>query len=164
MVFELMTKFWRCHAILWPDLLVLAKIRGYRPVAIGRPRITSFFVQVCTAPQCAHVNFCVFTAAVCQRFSSIVFPVSVSFEVEGHRTSRLLILRPVFAFVRRGGSKKNLVAILESINNARCGRVVGRHLHFYPIPNRYSESTCESPRNSVCHLERADVPRADALR
>jgi hypothetical protein len=65
------------------------------------------------------VNFCVFTVAVCQRFSSIVLPVSVSFEVEGQRTSRLLILRPVFAFVRRGGSKKNLVAISESINNAK---------------------------------------------
>ena len=112
------------------------KISGYRPVAIGRPRMTSFFVQVCTAPQCAHVNFCVFTAAVCQRFSSIVLPVSVSFEVEGHLTSRLLMLRPAFAFGRRGGSKKNLVAILESINNTRSGGVVGRHLHFYPIPNR----------------------------
>jgi len=112
------------------------KILGYRPVAIERPRTTSFFVQVCTAPQCAQVNFCVFTVAVCQRFSSIVLPVSVSFEVEGQRTSKLLMLRQGFAFARRGGSKKNLVAISESINNARSGGVVRRHLHFYPIPNR----------------------------
>src|ERR1043165_8823235 len=123
-MFELMTKFWRCHAILWPDLVVLPKVFGQRPVCIGRPRTTSFFVQVCTAPQCEQVNFCVFTVAVCQRFSSIVFPVSVSFEVEGQRTSRLLILRRVFALGRRGGSKKNLVAILESINNARSRGVV----------------------------------------
>src|SRR5215467_15209458 len=86
------------------------KIPGYRLVTMGRPRTTSFFVQVCTAPQCAQVNFCVFTVAVCQRVSSIVLPVSVSFEVEGQRTSRLLMLRRVFAFARRGGSKKNLVA------------------------------------------------------
>ena len=72
------------------------------------------------------MTFCVFTVAVCQRFSSIVLPVSVSFEVEGQRTSRLLMLRPVFAFARRGGSKKNLVAISESISNARSGGVVDR--------------------------------------
>src|SRR5215475_10416273 len=111
------------------------KIPRYRAVDIGRPRITSFFVQVWTSPQCAQVNFCAFTVAVCQRSSSIVLPVSVSFEVEGQRTSRLLMLRRA-AFARRGGSKKNLVAILESINNARPGSVVGRHLHFYPVPNR----------------------------
>ena len=68
-------------------------------------------------PQCAQVNFCVFTVAVCQRFSSIVLPVSVSLEVEGQRTSTLLMLRRVFAFARRGGSKKNLVAISESIKH-----------------------------------------------
>ena len=65
-----------------------------------------------------------FTVAVCQRLSSIVFPVSVSFEVEGQRTSRLLMVRPVFAFARWGGSKKNLVAMSESINDLRFGGVV----------------------------------------
>ncbi len=34
------------------------------------------------------------------------------------------MLRPVFAFARRGGSKKNLVAISESISNSRFGGVV----------------------------------------
>jgi hypothetical protein len=60
-----------------------------------------------------------------QRFSSIVIPVSVSFDVEGQRTSKLLMLGPVFAFGRRGGSNKNLVAMSESINDARLGGVVG---------------------------------------
>ena len=67
-------------------------------------------------PQCAQVSFCVFTVAACQRFSSIVLPVSVSFDVDGQRTSKLLMLRRVFAFAGRGGPKKNLVAISESIN------------------------------------------------
>ncbi len=70
------------------------------------------------------MKFCVFTVAVCQRFSSIVLPVSVSFDVDGQRTSKLLMLRPVFAFTRRGGSKKNLVGISESINGSRLGGVV----------------------------------------
>jgi hypothetical protein len=70
------------------------------------------------------VNFCVFTFAVCQRPSSIVLPVSVSFEVEGQRTSKLLMLG-VFGFGRRGGSNKNLVAMLESINDASFSDVVG---------------------------------------
>jgi hypothetical protein len=81
------------------------------------------------------VNLCVFTLAVRQRSSSIVLPVSVSFEVEGQRTSKLLTLRPVFGFGRRGGSNRNLVAMSESINYTGFGSVVGRHLHFYPVPD-----------------------------
>jgi hypothetical protein len=50
--------------------------------------------------------------------------VSVSFDVEGQRTSKLLMLGRAFVFGRRGGSKKNLVAILESIKDARPGGVV----------------------------------------
>jgi len=46
------------------------------------------------------------------------------------------MLRPVFTFDRRGGSNKNLVAMSESINDASFGAVVGRHLHFHPVPNR----------------------------
>lgn len=46
------------------------------------------------------------------------------------------MLGPAFTFGRRGGSKKNLVAISESINNASFGGVVGRHLHFYSITDR----------------------------
>jgi hypothetical protein len=69
-------------------------------------------------PQCAQVNFCVFSLAVAQRFSSIVLPVSVSFDVKGQRTSKLLMLGPTFAFGRRGGSNKNLVAIVKG--DKRC--------------------------------------------
>src|SRR5438132_13936859 len=75
--------------------------------------MTSFFVQVSTPPQCAQVTFCVFNLAIGQRFASIVLPVSVSFDVEGQRTSRLLRLGPGFDFGRRGGSKKNRVAIIR---------------------------------------------------
>jgi hypothetical protein len=57
-------------------------------------------------PQCAQVNFCVFTLAACQRFSSIVRPVSVNFDVEGQRTSKLFRLAPALGFGRLcGGSK-----------------------------------------------------------
>ena len=87
------------------------------------------------------MNFCVFTVAVCQSLSSIVLPVSVSFDVEGQRTSKLLIVTPAFALGRRGGSKKNLVAISESINDASFGGVIGRHLHFHSVPNREANET-----------------------
>ena len=68
--------------------------------------------QEWTAPQCAQVNFCVFTLAVGQRFSSIVRPVSVNREVDGQRTSKLLIPAPTFAFVtmndnEQAGAAKN---------------------------------------------------------
>jgi hypothetical protein len=66
----------------------------------------------------------------------MVLPVSVSFDVEGQRTSKLLMLGRAFVFGRLGGSKKNLVAMSESINDARPGGVVRRHLHFHPVPNR----------------------------
>jgi hypothetical protein len=96
------------------------------------------------------VNFCVFTFAVRQRFSSIVRPVSVSFDVEGQRTSKLLMLAPAFGFGRRGGSKKNLLAMSESINNASFGGVVGRHLHFYPVPEcKANETLAHLPRASL---------------
>jgi hypothetical protein len=42
------------------------------------------------------VNFCVFSLAVAQRLSSIVLPASVGFDVEGQRTSKLLMLEPTF--------------------------------------------------------------------
>jgi len=84
------------------------------------------------------VNFCVFTVAACQRFSSIVLPVSVSFEVEGQRTSKLLMLRPVFAFARRGGSKKNLVAISESINNVKHGTGKDRRNRAFQLYGSFS--------------------------
>src|SRR6516225_6620393 len=66
----------------------------------ARPRTTSPFVQVWTLPQCPQVNFCVFTLAVRQRFSSIVRPVSVNFDVEGQRTSKLFRLAPALGFGR----------------------------------------------------------------
>ena len=55
------------------------------------------------------------------------------------------MLGPVFSFGRRGGSKKNRVAILESINDAGFGGVVRRHLHFHPVPN------CK-PNETFAHL------------
>jgi len=91
------------------------------------------------------VTFCVFNLAIGQRFASIVLPVSVSFDVEGQRTSRLLRLGPGFDFGRRGGSKKNRVAILESVNDPGFGGVVRRHLHFYPVPD------CK-PNETLAHL------------
>jgi hypothetical protein len=120
---------------------------GLCPQETGRPRITSSFVHLCTPPQCAQVNFCVFSLAVAQRFSSIVLPVSVNLDVEGQRTSKLLRLGPPFGFSRRGGSKKNRVAISKSINDARFGSVVWRHLHPYSITN------CQANK-SLAHLPR----------
>jgi len=104
-------------------------------------------------PQWEQVNFCVFTVAVCQSLSSIVLPVSVSLDVEGQRTSKLLIATPAFAFGRRGGSKKNLVAMSESINDASFGSVVGRHLHFHSIPNREANETLPHLSGNVCENE-----------
>jgi len=83
--------------------------------------------------------------AVAQHFSSIVLPVSVSFDVEGQRTSRLLMFEPAFIFCRRGGSKKNRLAISESIHDARFSGVIWRHLHPYSIAN------CEANK-SLAHL------------
>jgi hypothetical protein len=84
-----------------------------------------------------------------QRFSSIVIPVSVSFDVEGQRTSRLLMLGPAFGFGRRGGSNKNLVAMSESINDASFGRVVRRHFHSHSITNRKPNETPAHPPGNV---------------
>jgi hypothetical protein len=52
------------------------------------------------------VTFCGFTVVIAQRFSSIVRPVSVSFEVEGQRTSKLFKSAPAFGFGRRRGGSK----------------------------------------------------------
>jgi hypothetical protein len=52
------------------------------------------------------VNFCGFIFAAGQRFCSIVRPVSVSFEVEGQRTSKLFKSAPAFGFGRRRGGSK----------------------------------------------------------
>ena len=46
------------------------------------------------------------------------------------------MLRRTFAFGRRGRSKKNLVAILKSINDTCLGGVAWRHLDFYSITGR----------------------------
>src|SRR6476646_2187015 len=81
------------------------------PQLSGLPRTTSSLVQLWTAPQYAQVNFCFFTLAAGQSFSSMVRPVSVSLEVEGQRTRRLFIPAVAFAFCRRGGSNKNRVGI-----------------------------------------------------
>src|SRR5213080_1418425 len=49
------------------------------------------------------------------------------------------MLGPAFDFGRRGGSKKNRLAISQPINDARLGCIVGRHLHTYSITNRQSD-------------------------
>ena len=120
-------------------------VEDHQLVHVARPRITSSFFQECTPPQCAQVNLCVFSFAVGQRFSSIVLPVSVSFDVEGQRTSKLLILGPVFTFRRRGGSKRNLVGMSESINDTSFRGVVRRHLHSHSIAD------CK-PNEPLAHL------------
>ena len=116
-------------------------VEDHQLVHVARPRITSSFFQECTPPQCAQVNLCVFSFAVGQRFSSIVLPVSVSFDVEGQRTSRLLMAGPVFTFGRRGGSNRNLVGMSESINNTSFRGVVRRHLHSHPITDCKPDET-----------------------
>lgn len=107
--------------------------------------MTSSFFQECTLPQCAHINLCVFSFAVGQRFSSIVLPVSVSFDVEGQRTSKLLIVGPAFTFGRRGGSNRNLVGMSEAVNNTSFRGVVRRHLHSHSITD------CK-PNEAFAHL------------
>jgi len=111
--------------------------------------MTSFFDHVWTPPQCAQVNFCVLSLAAAQRFSSIVLPVSVSFDVAGQRTSKLLMLEPAFGFGRRGGSKKNRVAMSESINDAPFGGIVWRHLHSYSITNCQANESLAHPPGDV---------------
>jgi len=98
--------------------------------------------QLWTAPQWAQVNFCRFIFAPGQRFCSIVRPVSVSFEVEGQRTSKLFRSAQTFGFGRRrGGSKQNRLAMSEPVNNPRFGGIVGRHLHPHTIARRQANET-----------------------
>ena len=81
------------------------------------------------------MNFLFLTLAVAQRLSSTVCPVSVSFDVEGQRTSKLLMFGPGLVLGRRGGSKKNLTGS-EAIDDARFRGVVRRHLEFDAVANR----------------------------
>jgi hypothetical protein len=60
------------------------------------------------------------------------------------------MLGPAFGFSRRGGSKRNRVAILESVNDASFGGVVGRHLHLYPVPYCKSNETLAHLPGNVC--------------
>jgi len=55
------------------------------------------------------------------------------------------MLGPGFVLGRRGGSKRNRVAISESINDASFGSVVGRHFHFHSV------SDCKS-NEALAHL------------
>ena len=57
------------------------------------------------------------------------------------------MLGPAFDFGRRGGSKKNRLAISEPVNDARLGGVIGRHFHFYSITDRQTNET-------LAHLSR----------
>jgi hypothetical protein len=89
---------------------------------------------------------------VAQCLSSTVFPVSVSFDVEGQRTSKLLMFGPGLVFGRRGGSKKNLTG-LESVDDARFRGVVRRHLEFDAVANRQPNETLTHPSGNVCEHE-----------
>jgi hypothetical protein len=76
-----------------------------------RARTTSFFVQVWTWRQWGQVNFGVLTLAAAQSCSSMVWPVGVSFAVEGHRTSSRLMTGPFLSF-RGEAVAKNFILIL----------------------------------------------------
>ena len=75
----------------------------------------------------------------------MVRPVSVSFDVEGQRTSKLLMLGPTLGLGRRGGSNRNLVGMSESINDTSFRGVVRRHLHSHSIAD------CK-PNEPLAHL------------
>ncbi len=60
------------------------------------------------------------------------------------------MLRPAFAFGRRGGSKKNRVAMLESINDASFAGVVWRHLHSYSITDCKANESFAHLSGDVC--------------
>jgi hypothetical protein len=70
--------------------------------------------------------------------------------VEGQRTSKLLMLGPGFVLGRRGGSKRNRVAMSESINDASFGGIVGRHLHFHPVSDCKPNETFTHLPGNVC--------------
>jgi hypothetical protein len=60
-----------------------------------------------------------------QSFSSIVRPVSVSLDVEGQRTSKLLMFGAAFFGRGRGRSNRNRDGILKPVNDPRLGDIVG---------------------------------------
>ena len=55
------------------------------------------------------------------------------------------MLGPFLGFGRRGGSKKNRVAMSESINDAGFAGIIRRHLHFHPVADR-------KPNETFAHL------------
>src|SRR6266550_5666731 len=59
-----------------------------------RASTTSFFVQLCTCPQCRQVSLLFVRRVVGKEASSTVRPVSVSFPVCGQRTRIRLIAFP----------------------------------------------------------------------
>ena len=101
-------------------------LEGRRRVVIGdlyRARTTSFFPQVWVWPQWAQLNFWLFTLAASQRCSSMVWPVSVNFEVEGQRTRRRLITGPVLT-LGRAVVAKNFIRSRD-VKQYRCGDIAG---------------------------------------
>ncbi len=72
------------------------------------------------------------------------------------------MLSAPFAFGRRrGGSKKNRVAISEAINDARLGGIVGRHLHLYSVTDRQTNKAFTHPAGDV-RKNKALVRKRDA--
>ncbi len=72
------------------------------------------------------------------------------------------MLTAPFAFGRRrGGSKKNRVAISEPINDARLGGIVGRHLHLYSITDCQTNKAFAHPARDM-RENKALVRKRDA--
>src|SRR5437764_15091168 len=91
-----------------------------------RARTTSFFVQVWTWRQCGQLNLLLLIFAAAHSSSRMVWPLGVSFAVEGQRMSKRLITGP-FAFGAVGRAKKciNKNWLAEPINDARFIDIVG---------------------------------------
>jgi hypothetical protein len=62
----------------------------------------------------------------------MVWPVGVSFAVEGHRTSKRLMTGPLFIF-RGEVLAKNFIFLCEWINDSRLVDIVRRHFEFQTI-------------------------------
>ena len=84
----------------------------------------------------------------CRRLPALFFDCSSGiggFDVDGQRTSKLLISRRVFAFARRGGSKKNLVAISEGNTNRHDWAVMPTPIFLPRLEHRSSRKQPAAP-------------------
>jgi hypothetical protein len=70
----------------------------------------------------------------------MVWPVGVSFAVEGHRTSKRLMTGPLFIF-RGEVLAKNFIFLCEWINDSRLVDIVRRHFEFQTIASCEPDKT-----------------------